>query len=397
MLHARSLLYWRLAAYYFSFYTTVGAIVVFWGPYLQFRGFDAVAIGQLVAILSATKVVAPYVWGWLTDHGGQRVHMIRYASFAAAVIFAGVFVVSDFVWMALVMLLFSFFWNAGMPQFDAATLTLLGKNHHRYSIIRSTGSMGFITAVLLAGLLLDAYGLQWAPLIILLLLAAVAASSLAIPETGHVQHDPAVDRSIRPVLRRPAVQAVLLAGFLMQFGFGPYNTFYSIHLQAHGYSETMVGVLWVAGTLSEILMFYCMHRMLPVYRMKALLLFCFLLGCVRWLLIGYAADKLVVLVLAQFMHAVTFGMFHAVMIHLIHHLFTGVHQGRGQGLFNSLCYGAGAGVGSLLSGYAWQSWGAQASFTLAAAVSAVGGVIVLVGPTVEVGDAVARQRRARTR
>lgn len=396
MLHPGSLLYWRLSAYYFSFYTTVGAIVVFWGPYLRFRGFDAVAIGQLVAILSATKIVAPYVWGWLTDHGGRRVHMIRYASFAAAIIFVGVFVSSGFFWMAVVTLLFSFFWNAGMPQFDAATLTLLGKNHHRYSIIRSTGSMGFIAAVLAAGLLLDFYGLQWVPFIILLLLIAVALCSLAIPETGQIEHDSGTDRSIWPVLRQPAVQAVLLAGFLMQFGFGPYNTFFSIHLQAHGYGESMVGVLWVVGTVSEIVMFYCMHRLLPVYKMKTLLLFCFLLGCLRWLIIGYAADNLTALICAQVMHAVTFGMFHAVMIHLIHHLFTGVHQGRGQGLFNSLCYGAGAGVGSLLSGYAWQIWGAEASFTLAAAVAAAGGLIVLAGPGVEVGGSAEPQRKART-
>jgi MFS transporter, PPP family, 3-phenylpropionic acid transporter len=396
MLHPGSLLYWRLAAYYFSFYTTVGAIVVFWGPYLQFRGFDPVAIGQLVAILSLTKVVAPYVWGWLTDHGGRRVHMIRYASFAAAAIFSGVFVNSGFVWMVLVTLLFSFFWNAGMPQFDAATLTLLGKDHHRYSIIRSTGSMGFIAAVLSAGLLLDSYGLKWVPLIILLLFILVALCSLAIPDTDNARHDTGADRSIWPVLRRPAVQAVLLAGFLLQFGFGPYNTFYSIHLQAHGYSESLVGVLWVTGTVSEVFMFYCMHRLLPVYRMKTLLLVCFLVGCARWLIIGYAADNLVALVLAQFMHAVTFGMFHAVMIHLIHHLFTGVHQGRGQGLFNSMCYGAGAAVGAVLSGYAWQNWGAETSFTLAAAVSALGGLIVLFGPSVEVRDSVAPQRTARS-
>jgi PPP family 3-phenylpropionic acid transporter len=397
MLHPGSLLYWRLAAYYFTFYTTVGAIVVFWGPYLQFRGFNAVAIGQLVAILSLTKIVAPYVWGWLTDRGGRRVHMIRYSSFAAAAIFTGVFVNSGFMWMALVMLLFSFFWNAGMPQFDAATLTLLGKDHQRYSIIRSTGSLGFIAAVLLAGLIFDFYGLEWVPFVMLFLLAAVALCSLAIPDTRHVEHETATDRSIWPVLCKPAVRAVLLAGFLLQFGFGPYNTFYSIHLQAHGYSESLVGVLWVTGTVSEVLMFYCMHRILRFYTMKSLLLFCFLVGCLRWLIIGHAADNLGALVLAQCMHAVTFGMFHAVMIHLIHHLFTGVHQGRGQGLFNSLCYGAGAAVGAVLTGYAWQSWGAEVSFTLAAGVSALGGLIVLLGPSVEVGDTAARQRTAYTR
>jgi MFS transporter, PPP family, 3-phenylpropionic acid transporter len=228
------------------------------------------------------------------------------------------------------------------------------------------------------------------------LLAAVALCSLAIPDTASVEHSSA-DRSIWPVLRKPAVQAVLLAGFLLQFGFGPYNTFYSIHLQAHGYSESLVGVLWVTGTISEIFMFYCMQHILRVYTMKSLLLFCFLVGCVRWLIIGYAADNLAALVLAQCMHAVTFGMFHAVMIHLIHHLFTGVHQGRGQGLFNSLCYGAGAAVGAVLSGYVWQSWGAQICFTLAAAVSALGGLVVLLGPSVEVGDSAAPRKQVHTR
>jgi PPP family 3-phenylpropionic acid transporter len=292
MLHPGSLLYWRLSAYYFTFYTTVGALVVFWGPYLKFRGYDAVAIGQLVGILSATKIIAPYVWGWLTDHGGRRVYMIRYASFAAAMIFTGVFIVPDFAWMVVVTLLFSFFWNAGMPQFDAATLTLLGKDHHRYSIIRSTGSLGFIVAVLLMGLLLDVHGLEWVPLMVLLLFIAVAACSLAIPETGQSAYAHSADRSIRPVLRRPAVQAVLLAGFLMQLGFGPYNTFYSIHLQMHGYREGMVGILWVIGTVSEVFLFYCMHRILPRYAARTLLLGCFFVACVRWLIIGYAADSL---------------------------------------------------------------------------------------------------------
>jgi PPP family 3-phenylpropionic acid transporter len=191
------------------------------------------------------------------------------------------------------------------------------------------------------------------------------------------------------------VQAVLLAGFLMQLGFGPYNTFYSIHLQMHGYREGMVGILWVIGTVSEVFLFYCMHRILPRYAARTLLLGCFFVACVRWLIIGYAADSLTALVFAQFLHAAVFGMFHAVMIHLIHHLFTGVHQGRGQGLFNSLCYGAGAAVGALLSGYTWHAWGAQISFALAAAVSAAGALIVLFGPPFEVGGPAARQGTAR--
>ncbi|HEY3487758.1 MAG TPA: MFS transporter [Gammaproteobacteria bacterium] len=387
MLPAGSSLYWRLSVYYISYFASVGVVMVFWGPYLQFRGFDAVAIGQLLGILAATKIVAPYVWGWLADRSGQRMRMIRYAACAAAAIFMGVFFITGFGWMAVLMLLFSFFWNAGLPQFDAATLNLLGEQHHRYSIIRSTGSMGFIVSVLAVGLLLDIWGLQWLPLIVFLLLGIAGLCSFAVPNINYAEDYSKVDRSIWPVLQRPEVCLILLAGFLMQLSAGPYYTFFSIHLQSYGYQESMIGLLWITGTSAEVLMFYCMHRILPAYSMKTLLLLCFLLAGIRWLMIAYAADMTAVLVLAQLLHAFTFGMFHAVMIHLIHHMFTGVHQGRGQGLYSSVSFGIGTASGALLSGYMWSAYGAEISFTLAAGVTLIGALLLAFGPPIQLSAA----------
>ena len=57
--------YWRLSSFYFFYFAALGGLVPYWGLYLKQLGFDAVAIGTLMAIPMATKFVAPYLWGWL--------------------------------------------------------------------------------------------------------------------------------------------------------------------------------------------------------------------------------------------------------------------------------------------------------------------------------------------
>src|SRR5690606_22961750 len=117
--------YWRLSGFYFFYFATLGALMPYWSLYLQDRGFDAPAIGSLLALLAVTKIVAPYLWGWVADHSGRRMVMIRIASLASVLCFAGVFFPGGFLWLALVMFLFSFFWNAGLPQFEVTTLRFL--------------------------------------------------------------------------------------------------------------------------------------------------------------------------------------------------------------------------------------------------------------------------------
>jgi PPP family 3-phenylpropionic acid transporter len=99
------------------------------------------------------------------------------------------------------------------------------------------------------------------------------------------------------------------------------------------------------------------------------------LTTLRWILIALFADQLWIMIFAQTLHAASFGVYHAVAIHLTHQLFTGRHQGRGQALYSSLSFGAGGAVGSLIAGYLWAGVGAQWMYAAAAATAALAGLI----------------------
>ena len=115
--------------------------------------------------------------------------MIRINLLLSAILFAGFLYSADYLWFAVVTVAFSFFWNASLPQFEAATLFHLKAESHRYSRIRLWGSVGFIAAVLGIGRFLDDFSIAYLPYIIIGLLilnwlVAVDNPGCARPESS---------------------------------------------------------------------------------------------------------------------------------------------------------------------------------------------------------------------
>ncbi|HHW75462.1 MAG TPA: MFS transporter, partial [Xanthomonadaceae bacterium] len=176
-------LYLRLSGFYLFYFATLGVLLPYWGLYLRALGFDPARIGELMAIPQATKLVAPTLWGWLGDRTGRRMRVIRWACLAAALTFTGVYAAGgSYVGLALVTLLFSFFWNAALPQFEAVTLNHLGEHVHRYSRVRLWGSVGFVGAAVGLGFVVRDWGVGIVPAVLLGLLAVLWLNSLLVPE-----------------------------------------------------------------------------------------------------------------------------------------------------------------------------------------------------------------------
>ena len=360
--------YWRLSGFYFFYFASLGALVPYWGLYLKSTGFSAHDIGIFMAIIMGTKIVSPNIWGWIADHLGHRMLIVRVGCLLAAIAFAGVFLSNNFWWLLMVMVSFSFFWNAALPQFEATTFNYLGNLTHRYSSIRLWGSIGFIIAVAAIGSVLDVQGAGILPFVLIVLFAGIWLSSLLVPEQA-AQHLPVEHGSLGQLLKRPQVFALLVVCFLMQMSHGPYYTFYTIYLEEHEYSSWLIGQLWSLGVIAEVVLFLLMHYLVPRFGLRKLLLVSLLLAALRWLMIGYFVDVLWLLIIAQTLHAASFGIYHASAIELIHRYFTGPHQGKGQALYSSLSFGAGGAMGSLYSGLIWDSMGATIAFTIACLIA----------------------------
>jgi MFS transporter, PPP family, 3-phenylpropionic acid transporter len=369
--------YWRLSAYYFSYFAFIGAFSPYFGLYYQSLGFSAWDIGVLMSLLQVMRLVAPNIWGWLAERLGARMPIVRFAAAMSILGFGVLFFTERFVGIFVGMTVLAFFWGAALPLTESVTLSHLGGQSSGYGKIRVWGSVGFILAVLGCGYLLDLAPVRILLWVTLGTLVGITVSALAVPDAAPRQHDSDHWR-LREILRRPEVTALLIACFAMSAAHGTLYVFYSIYLVDHGYGKALVGWLWTVGVLAEIGAFLAMPALLRLFSLRAILLFS--LGCavVRFGMIGWGVDSLVVLLVAQILHGATFGAYHASAVATVNLWFGGRHQARGQAIYSSVSFGAGGMVGGLVSGYMWEGIGPALTFTVSSAFALAGLVFLAV-------------------
>jgi len=371
----------RLAAYYFGFFAHAGAYVSYFALYLAARGLSAAEIAFALAMPQLARIVAPALWGWLADewglhYAGARRAIVIFSGFALLCGFASLYAAERAGSIAFALLAMSLLSAGAMPLIEAITFSVLEGRAGQYGPIRLWGSIGFILAVLGTGVWLDHHEAVTLIDVLLVLTALACAVSFAVPH-GAAPRARHAHASLGAVLRRPGVLAFFGACFCMTAAHGAMYVFYSIYLEAAGYSKTLIGALWTIGVLAEVLLFLRLPQMLRRFSLRALLFVSFACAVVRFLAIGWGVESIAVLAAAQLLHAATFGAFHAGCVAAVHRLFPGPLAARGQALYSSIAYGLGGAAGSLVAGATWVALGASASFAISALFALAGAVLVV--------------------
>lgn len=344
----------KLSGFYFFYYAIVGTFMPYWSLYLYDQGFDFSSIGLLSAIAIITRFFAPFIWGWIADKTGKRMYWVRIATWIESVIWLLIFFIpNSFQSIAFLMLIFSFFQNAILAQFEGVTLFWLGdKRAELYGKVRKWGSVGFIVGVLVIGAILEVVDISKLPLLLLSIsfLAFIWSFSIAEPLSA-----PSAQNRLEPlypILKRPVVACLFAIEFFMLFAQAPFYSFYSNYLQLVGFSTTTIGFLWSVGVISEILMFACAHYFLKRFSWRYLIIACILATALRFIIVGIYPSIFLMQLLSQTLHAFSFGLFHMIAMRIIFENFDPTQQGRAQAIYSTM-WGLGVASGSLLAGHYW--------------------------------------------
>ena len=359
-----------VSLFYFGFAGLFGTYAPLW---YQSLGYSTFAIGALTSLQSATRLFAPYAWGWSADHTGRRETLLRLAVGGALVASFGFFVAGGYAWIAVVCGVL-FVCTAGVVPISEATLA-----HHvssegridiaRYGRVRLWGSLGFIGAVTASGFVLEAAGVERFPLLCVGLLALLLVATFRLPASHDAAHAPEPAKGALAVLREPVVAWFFAGTFLTVLAHTSLYAFYSLYLSSLGYAKGAIGLLWSVGVVVEVAWFALqgrwIHR-LPVHGWLAL---AGLASALRFAAIAAFGGSAAVLIAAQLLHALTFAAQHSACITIITRHFPGRLRGRGQALYTVLGYGASGVLGGVAGGALSERFGFASVFWAASAIS----------------------------
>lgn len=339
----------------FAYFVTLGMFAPYASLWFQSLGFSTLAIGVIAALQSASRVVAPYGWGWLGDHTGRRVELIRTACLAATLFSALLLGTTSVVWVASVVTLLYLANSAVVPLYEACVGRLLqtpqGMDAQRYGRMRVWGSVGFIVSVAIFGLWFDVLGISTFAAMALVVHLFLVAAAWRLPASPAPTQKGAVAASVWHTLQRAEVRWFFLSVFLTVLAHTVMSAFFSLYLHALGYSATVIGVMWAAAVWAEIVFFWFQGRWLSRLTPHQWLLVVAGVTAVRFAATGGWGSWWWVLLMAQLAHAITFAAHHATCIHLISRYFPDQQRGRGQALYSMLGYGIPGILGGLGGGW----------------------------------------------
>jgi len=368
----------RLSTNYFWYFGILGLVVPFLSVFLDGRGFTSLEIGDILAVITATKIVAPSLWAQLADRTGKQLKIVQVGALLSLLSFSFIIWTMSYWPLIFSLAMFSLFWTAILPQIEVMTLNSIRRSAKIYARIRLWGSIGFIVVAMVSGELIERYSTEAFSYIGMIILAGLFISTL-LSKQPRVANKTLVDQvSIKAKVLNGNFLLFFFAGLMLQMSFGPYYVFFALYLKSLAYSGFLIGIFIAIGVVAEIGIFVFAAIFFKSFSLKALLSISILFTALRWFLVGHYADSNIALAASQLIHALSFGLYHSASIAFIQKHFNANQQSRAQAIYIGGVYGVGGAVGAYVAGVLWQDGlGAVATFDFAAITALIGGILAL--------------------
>jgi PPP family 3-phenylpropionic acid transporter len=353
--------------------------------FLSGKGFTSLEIGEMLAIVTATKILGPSLWAIFADKSGKQLPIVRLGALLACMSFVFLFWINSYWTITFSLALFTLFWTAILPQLEVLTLNSIRRSGKIYARIRLWGSIGFIVLAVLAGEIIDRFSSDAFTYLGFFILLGLYGSTLLLKQPRAVKKLKQEDSNILHRVLNKGFIVFFMAGLMLQLSFGPYYSFFAMYLGDLSYPGYAIGLLIGVGVVAEIVIFIIAGELFKRFSLKNLIFISMLFTSIRWYFVSEFGSSLTILLLTQLIHAASFGLYHSASIQYIQQHFASDQQSRGQAIYIGGVYGIGGTLGAYFSGVLWlDGLGAQNTFLMAAVAAFIGAFFAIFIPKVQI-------------
>ncbi len=352
---------WRFSLYYAALFASIGSIGPFFAVWLDSQGIDARTIGIIVAAPSIAMLLTTVRIGrWADEIGSRRTAIIT----GNALVLAAqlVFFWPLGAWTILAIWTFSgIIMFAKVPITDAAAISLTEQRNTDFARVRVFGSIGFVVALILSGMVYERLGMMaFVPILLLgnILRLWLAIELPTVPRrqttNNNLNQANALSES-QTSLYQVGILLTIFASALINASHAVFNTFGILLWTQQGLSETTASLLVGIGVIAEILLMWRFKSLTRRISARTCLVIAAICGIVRWSLLGLAPATWLVFVV-QALHGITFGLTYLATASFIARRVGETNAARGQALSATVMTGLMAAM-VYVSGYYFDALG----------------------------------------
>lgn len=239
---------------YFFQFAGVGTFITFINLFLHEAGLTGTEIG-LVGMLGALfGMLSATLWGYLSDRSGRTRLLLIVSTLGTAVVAQFYPTATTFLGFAGFACLFGSFNSGAATLVDSLTLSLLGERREDYGRYRLGGTIGYILATLLSGVVFEQIGVRALFPAFGLTCAGFVVAALFLP-TRPVQtsiRQTAEPGAILTMIRQPVWLILVTCVFLMWMASTGANSFLNIVLKNMGGSDPLIALTFTAPAIAEL-------------------------------------------------------------------------------------------------------------------------------------------------
>ena len=276
----------RIALIFASLFVSTGINLPYFPLWLEANGFDAERIAVILAAPMFLRVVTtPFVTAY-ADRASDRANVLLVLVVAALLISCGFFLPPVYGIVLLVSLALSVVWTPQGPLVDSLALSGVRRFGANYTGMRIWGSISFLAANLMGGIILSWTSPQAVPVIITVSLGVGLLTVMIAPRMGKPRR--ASPLSVEELQEAPKLLNRYFLLFVTGAGIinGSHGFMYgfaSIYWKSLGLGDTLMGFLWAFAVVSEVCVFMAFTRFFGRFRATTLLMICGVAAVVRWI------------------------------------------------------------------------------------------------------------------
>lgn len=346
--------------FYFFIYMGNAVYGTFIPLYFQDIGFTPSQIGTLLGIGPLVAILAQPVWGTVSDRARtkNRVLLLLIAGSGATMLLYPLS--NQFVYLSVLICVFTFFQTPIFAVSDAVTLEALDKRKQgNFSLIRLCGTVGFALMSIIFGLIAQ----KRVDLLFSVYAMILAISFLFVLRFPLIAGHQSNSRKMRiwVLFRNRKLMMYLAANFVLHITLGYYYAFFPLYFREMGGDSAWLGWSMVISSLSEVPFLLLSNRIFKRVKVSHILLGAGLAAALRWYLFSAVHNPYWTLPV-QVLHGLIFIVLSVTMATVINREVPAELKASGQTLNALLSLGAARIIGSFAGGWASEAYGMHRVF-----------------------------------